>query len=278
MDKKLTISICQMKVNSNRDSNLTRAGKMIGQAAESGAEMIILPEVFNSPYQTNYFPHYAELYPGPSTDFLAKQARDNNVCIIGGSIIEKDEQGKIYNTSFVFDNNGSLIGRHRKIHLFDIKIPGRISFRESDTLSAGNNITIVRYKSFCLGLLICYDIRFPELSRAAVLEGAEMLVIPAAFNLTTGPAHWELLMRSRAVDNQVYVAAASPARNSDANYQAWGHSMIVDPWGNIIAEADEKETVLTANLDFSTVKRVRDELPLLKQRRTDLYQLNYKNS
>lgn len=278
MTTQLYLAICQMRVDSDKKTNIDQAEEMIKRAAGSGAEVIVLPEVFNAPYQTDLFPQYSECYPGPSTDFLARQASNNNVCIVGGSIIEKDATGNIYNTSFVFDNSGNLIGRHRKIHLFDVNLPGRMTFKESDTLTAGSSLTLFGYKSISFGLMICYDIRFPELSRATVLEGAQVLVIPAAFNLTSGPAHWELLMRSRAVDNQVFVVAASPARNTDASYQAWGHSMIVDPWGNILAKADEREEIIMAKLDFASLKKVREELPLLKQRRQDLYQLNYKNA
>ncbi len=273
--KSLKIAICQMNVGSDKNANLGKASQMIGMAAGQGAEVIVLPEIFNSPYQTDLFTLYAEPFPGPSTDFLAAAAKKYGVCLIGGSIVEQDSDGLIYNSSFVFDEQGNFLARHRKVHLFDIDIPGKISFRESDTLAAGDAITMFNYKSIGFGLMVCYDCRFPELARAAVLEGAKILIIPAAFNLTTGPAHWELLMRSRAVDNQVFIAAASPARNPAASYQAWGHSMVVDPWGTIIQEAGINEEIVFAELDFSRLERVRKELPVLKQRRTDVYDLKY---
>ncbi|MDD3268129.1 MAG: carbon-nitrogen hydrolase family protein [Syntrophomonadaceae bacterium] len=273
--KNLKLAICQMKVGNDKNTNLKQAGKMIGKSASQGAEVIILPEIFNSPYQTDLFPLYAEPFPGPSTEFLAAAAKKYGVCLIGGSIVEQDSDGRIYNSSFVFDELGNLLTRHRKIHLFDIDIPGKISFRESDTLAAGSAIGTFKYKSIGFGLMICYDVRFPELARASVLQGAQILIVPAAFNLTTGPAHWELLMRSRAVDNQVFLAAASPARNPAASYQAWGHSMVVDPWGTIIKEAGIDEEIVLIELDFSKLEQVRNELPLLKQRRTDVYQLKY---
>jgi len=275
VNKKILISVCQMKVVNQKDRNLEKAEEMIKKSSQLGAELVVLPEMFNTPYQTNLFPYYAETYPGPTTDFLARTARENNVCIVGGSIPEISEDGKIYNSSFVFDEEGNLIGRYRKIHLFDVDIPGKISFKESQTLSAGSQLSIINYKSIRLGLIICYDCRFPELARAIALKGAKLLIIPAAFNFTTGPAHWELIMRSRAVDNQLYVIAASPARNTEADYQAWGHSMIVDPWGTVVKQADEGEEVVHAELDLSAVDKVRQQLPLLKQRRTDLYSLNY---
>jgi len=276
MNKKLSVSVCQMKVVRQKDLNLKKAEEMIKKSSQMGAELVILPEIFNSPYQADLFPYYAEPYPGPTTDFLARAARKNRVGIVGGSIPEIERDGQIYNSSFVFDEEGSLIARYRKIHLFDIDIPGKIRFKESQTLAAGNSISVVDYKSTRLGLIICYDCRFPELARAIALEGAELLVIPAAFNLTTGPAHWELIMRNRAVDNQLYVIAASPAHNTEASYQAWGHSMIIDPWGTVLQQASASEEILYAELDLSAVDRVRQHLPLLKQRRTDLYELNYK--
>ncbi len=273
---KLPLAICQMKVQAEKEVNLRRAEEMITNAATKGARMIVLPEIFNSPYQAALFPDYAEIFPGKTSKFLSRMAKQHSVCLVGGSIVEKDENNKIYNSSYVFDETGELIKRYRKAHLFDIDLPGRISFKESSTLSPGNNLAVFHYDSIPTGLMICYDIRFPELSRALVLEGARLLIIPAAFNLTTGSAHWDLLMRCRAVDNQLFVVAASPARNPDASYQAWGHSMIVDPWGTVIAEADEEEEIILAELDFSLVEKIREELPLLKQRRKDLYQINYK--
>lgn len=273
---KLTLAICQMKVQTDKELNLQRAEEMITNAAVQGARLIVLPEIFNSPYQAALFPDYAEIFPGQTSNFLSRMAEKHSICLVGGSIVEKDETNKIYNSSYVFDENGELIKKYRKAHLFDIDLPGRISFKESATLSPGNDLAVFNYDSIPAGLMICYDIRFPELARVLALEGARLLIIPAAFNLTTGSAHWDLLMRCRAVDNQLFVVAASPARNPDASYQAWGHSMIVDPWGTVIAEADEEEAIILAELDFSLVEKIRKELPLLKQRRTDLYQINYK--
>lgn len=246
---------------------------MIAEAAIGGADIVVLPEIFNSPYQAKLFPLYAESFPGPTTDFLAKTARQNKVCIVGGSIIEKDQDNRLYNSSFVFDGQGNLLGRNRKLHLFDIDIPGKVSFKESDTLTPGQEITVINYKDICLGLMICYDIRFPELARIMALQGAQIIVVPAAFTYTTGAAHWEFTMRCRAVDNQVFVVAASPARESASNYQVWGHSMIVNPWGDIVAQLGEEEGILWGQLNLAQIHQVRNELPLLRHRRTDLYQI-----
>ncbi|KUG04672.1 nitrilase/cyanide hydratase and apolipoprotein n-acyltransferase [hydrocarbon metagenome] len=273
MNNKLSIALCQMMTGPSKTENLARADKMIEQACQRDVDLIILPEVFNSPYQADLFPAYAEPYPGPTTEFLSRTAREKGVAIVGGSIIEQSAQGKLYNSSFVFDEHGNLLGRHRKIHLFDVDMPGRITFKESDTLSPGNNITLFEFHGIRIGLLICYDIRFPEVSRALALAGADLLIVPAAFNHTSGPLFWELMMRSRAVDQQLYVAAAAPATNQDALYHAWGNSLIVDPWGRIIARADDREQIVFAELDFSVNEEIRREIPLYKHRRTDLYEL-----
>lgn len=271
MDK-LKLAICQVEVGHDKAANLSATEGMINKAAGLGAEMVVLPEVFNSPYQASLFPVFSETCPGMTTDFLSTTACRHNICLVGGSIIEKAEDG-LYNTSFIYDPAGKLIGRHRKMHLFDVEIENGITFYESDTLCAGNDITIVRFGSLCFGVMICFDIRFPELARRYVLGGAQMLVVPAAFNTVTGPAHWEILMRARAIDNQCYVIAASPARNPASSYQAWGHSLVVDPWGRIIAEADTREEIIMTDIDLSLVNKVRSEMPLLKQRRPELYQI-----
>lgn len=271
----IKIGVLQMSVSDDKETNLKKAQSMIKKARQRGAQMLVLPEVFNSPYQTDLFPDYAEPYPGPTTGLLSSLASEHGVLLVGGSIIEKDADGKLYNSSFVFDEKGQLLGRHRKVHLFDINLPGKITFRESDTLASGNSITVIRHQGLCFSIMICYDFRFPELARAAVLEGAQLLVVPAAFTVTTGEAHWDLLMRSRAVDNQCFVIAASPARNPESSYQAWGHSMVIDPWGQIIAEAGEEEGIIYAELDFKQLEEIRQQLPLLQHRRHDLYKLNY---
>lgn len=270
----MKIAICQMKVCNDKDKNISHALEMIDEASKNNADIVILPEMFNCPYQNKYFPIFAETYPDKTTNALKNSAKKNSIYLVGGSIPEL-ENGKIYNTSFVFNRNGNLIGKHQKMHLFDIDIKNGVSFKESDTLSAGKNFTIVDTEFGKIGIAICYDIRFPELSRIMSLEGAELIILPAAFNMTTGPAHWELSIRMRALDNQVYFVGAAPARDNSASYVAFGNSMVSDPWGNIIAAADEKECILYADIDKSIIDKTRNELPLLKHRRTDLYSLNF---
>lgn len=270
---KFTVAVCQMPVTEDKERNLRKAEELIRKSAErETVNMVVLPEMFNCPYENKYFPLFAETYPGKTTNFLARLAKELNLYLIGGSIPEK-EGNSIYNTSYVFNPEGVLIAKHRKMHLFDIDIQGGISFKESDTLGAGNTITLFDTVYCKVGLAICYDMRFPELIRLMALKGAEVIIIPAAFNMTTGPAHWKELLKIRALDNQVYFIAASPARNLEANYHAYGYSSIINPWGEKIAEATEGEEIIYGEIDLEYVNQIRNQLPLLKHRRTDRYQL-----
>lgn len=165
------------------------------------------------------------------------------------------------------------MARHRKMHLFDIDVQGGQSFRESATLSPGNDITLFDTPYGRIGLCICFDLRFEELCRLMALEGARVLLAPAAFNMTTGPAHWELLLRQRAVDNQCFTVGAAPARDEAASYVAWGHSLVCDPWGTVLHECGSGEETAVIDLDLSRVDAVRQQLPILSARRTDIYDI-----
>ncbi len=269
------VALCQMRVVEDKNKNITRAQEMIKQAAPQ-ADLVVLPEMWNCPYETSLFPEYAEdANNSPSLNAISELAKSEKIHILAGSIPEKDE-GNIYNSSFLFNPQGEIIGRHRKVHLFDIDVPGKIRFKESETLSPGDQLTVVNTPLCNIGIAICYDIRFSELLRLMALEGAQLIIIPGAFNLTTGPAHWESLIRVRAMDNQVFLAAASPSRDHNAPYVAYGHSMVADPWGSVIAEAGAEEEIVYASLDLDRISQTRQELPLLKNRRTDLYQIKDK--
>jgi omega-amidase len=200
-------------------------------------------------------------------------ATEAKAYLIGGSIPEfVPEKKKYYNTSLVFSPAGKLIATHRKTHLFDIDIPGKITFRESEVLSPGNKVTIFDLPEYGkIGLAICYDVRFPELAMIAARKGAFLLVYPGAFNTTTGPMHWSLQGRARAMDNQVYVALCSPARDMNATYHAWGHTMAVNPNAEVMAEADENEAIIYADLDGEKIEETRKGIPIYTQRRFDVY-------
>lgn len=266
------LAICQMKTSNNKTVNIQHAIEMIAEASKNGADVVALPEMFNCPYENRFFKEFAEEYPGETSKALSKIALDCGVYLIGGSIPEF-EDGKIYNTSYVFDKSGILIGRHRKVHLFDIDVKNGVSFKESDTLSRGNDITVIDTEYGKIGVAICYDVRFPELSRLMALKGAEIVILPAAFNMTTGPAHWELSIRMRALDNQIFFAGVSPARDENASYISYANSMVSDPWGRIIGAAGKDENIIYVDIDRSLIGKIRQQLPLLNHRRTDLYKV-----
>ncbi|EEQ30366.1 Omega-amidase nit3 [Microsporum canis] len=281
LKKPLKIALVQLASGADKTVNLAHARTKVLEAARAGASLVVLPECFNSPYGTQYFSKYAEtLLPSPpskeqspSFHALSSIAQEAKAYLVGGSIPEfAPESKKYYNTSLVFSPTGALIASHRKTHLFDIDIPGKIKFKESEVLSAGNKVTIVDLPEYGrIGLAICYDIRFPESAMIAARNGCFALVYPGAFNLTTGPLHWSLLGRARAMDNEVYVALCSPARDMNATYHAWGHSLVANPKAEIIAEAAENEEIVYADIDSQAIEETRKSIPIYEQRRFDVY-------
>jgi omega-amidase len=291
----LRVALCQFRVTASKEQNHETAKSFLAQAAAKGAQLAVLPEVWNSPYATAAFPEYAESMPGigdtsaeysPSSQILIDAAKKHNMWIVGGStperIIENGTE-KLYNTCLVLSPEGEIVAKHRKVHLFDIDVPGGITFFESETLSPGRTLSHFSSPFGEIGVGICYDIRFAEY--AMVLRqkyNCSILIFPGAFNMTTGPAHWELLQRARAVDNQCYVITASPARTAAPenqeeskypHYTAWGHSTVVSPWGDVVATTDEMESLVIADIDLRRVQEVRKGIPIGDQKRTDLYQL-----
>ena len=268
----LRIASVQLAKQPTKEETYAHIRALVGAIPDGAADLVMLPEMWNGPYDTRLFPTFAEPDGGPSWQFLSALAKETRVYLCGGSIAEREGK-RVYNTSYVFDPEGRQIAKHRKMHLFDIDVTGGQRFFESDTLTAGNSVTVFDTPFCRIGLCICYDFRFPELARLTVDAGAKVLLVPAAFNMTTGPAHWELLFRSRAVDNQVYTVGVAPARDPDASYRSWGHSIVCSPWGDVLMQADETETVRITALDLDRLEQVRKELPVLKQRRTDVYRL-----
>ncbi|TMW92035.1 hypothetical protein EJD97_013577 [Solanum chilense] len=274
---KFKIGLCQLSVTADKERNIVHARAAIEEAAEKGAKLVVLPEIWNSPYSNDSFPIYAEDIDAgsdasPSTAMLSEAARLLKITIVGGSIPERSGD-KLYNTCCVFDADGTLKAKHRKIHLFDIDIPGKITFKESQTLTAGETPTVVDTEVGRIGIGICYDIRFQELAMLYAARGAHLICYPGAFNMTTGPLHWELLQRARAVDNQLYVATCAPARDVDGGYVAWGHSTLIGPFGEVLATTEHDEAIIISEIDYSQIELRRTNLPLEKQRRGDLYQL-----
>lgn len=267
----MKIAVIQIKVKEEKRRNLEQAERMIREAAGQGAKLVALPEMFNCPYNSSYFPTYAEAAGrGETSTLLSGLSRELQLWIVGGSIPER-EGVAIYNTSLVFNSSGEMVAKHRKMHLYDVELANGFTFKESEVLSPGNSLTHFETPWGKMGVLICYDIRFPEPARLLALEGVKVLVLPAAFNMTTGPAHWEPQMKIRALDNQFYVVAASPARDIGASYHAYGHSMIVSPWGEVLVEAGHEEEIIYSEIDLQHTEKIRKEFPLLKHRRTDIY-------
>lgn len=268
----MKLALIQMMVTADKAQNLRTACEKIRSAAQAGIDFAVLPEMFCCPYQNDCFRIYGEEEDGPVQTALASLAAELGIYIIGGSIPELSG-GNVYNTSYVYDRTGRCIAKHRKAHLFDIQVDGGQHFRESDTLSSGGAVTTFETEFGTMGLCICFDLRFEELARCMCLRGARCIFVPAAFNMTTGPAHWELLFRQRAVDNQCFTVGVSPARDTAGSYVAYGNSLAVDPWGTVLCRAGAEETTLTTELDLRRIDAVRAQLPILSARRTDLYQL-----
>ena len=242
--KLLTVAQLQTRVYAQKETNLSLLDGLFCQAKDAGADMICLPEMFSCPYETPNFPVYAEPGGGPSWQTLSGLAERYQVYLSAGSVPESDENGNVYNTAYVFDREGRQIAKHRKVHLFDIDVKGGQRFKESDTLTAGDKSTVFETEFGPMGLCICYDFRFPELARRMVLD--------------------------RAVDNQVFTFGTAPARDMDASYHSWGHSIAVSPWGTVLNQMEAEEGMQITSIDLDEVEQVREQLPLLKHRMADL--------
>ncbi|XP_041980470.1 omega-amidase NIT2 isoform X2 [Aricia agestis] len=269
----MKIALVQLSVGGDKAKNIAAAVHEIHQAKAKGAQLVALPECFNSPYGTKFFEQYAEEVPsGETCRALSKAAAEAGICVIGGTVPERCGD-QLYNTCTVWDGSGKLLAQYRKMHLFDIDIPNKITFKESDVLKPGNQISVFEYQGVKIGLGICYDLRFPELAQIMTNQGCSLLIYPGAFNMTTGPKHWELLCRARATDNQLWVGLVSPARDPTAGYVAWGHSTLVNPWGEVAGTLDEKPGTLIADIDLQLIDEVRSQIPIRTQRRTDIYDI-----
>ncbi len=265
----MKLALCQLDVTDNKASNLHRMREMLLRAREGGAQMALLPEMFNIAYNPRLFAAAAEPCPGgESAQMLSETAKETGMFIVGGSVPELSD-GRVYNTSMSFDSNGSFLGKYRKAHLFDIDVPGVFRFVESDTIEKGDTYPLVLDAPMKTGVAICFDIRFPEWSRLMMQQGADLIALPAAFSRSTGPRHWELLLRTRALDNQVFVAAVSPAQTSTV----YGHSMLTSPDGAVLADCGEEECCRIVELDPALLETMRHSIPVRSARRLDLYRL-----
>jgi deaminated glutathione amidase len=271
LENKFIVAAIQLCSNEDKDRNLKLVSQFIDTAVGNGADVVVLPEMFNCCGHTEVMIKNAEKIPGYTTNTMSDKARQHGIYIVCGSIFEKAGENKVYNTSVIVEHNGEILAKYSKIHLFDIDIQDKIRYKESEHVIAGDKIVTVNMGSFDAGLGICYDLRFCELFRNLALKGAKIIFIPSAFTQTTGEYHWEPLIKARAIENQVFVVAANQIGTSPNNITCYGKSMVVDPWGRVLAKAEDNENIITAEIDFNLLENVRTEVPLLKHRRTDLY-------
>lgn len=253
----------QLCAGADKPANLDKAESFVADAARHEARLVVLPEVFlwrgvRSDERAN-----AEPIPGPSSNRLGDLARQLQIHLLAGSILEDGGGPKVFNTSVLFGPHGEIVARYRKRHLFDVDIPGHVSIRESDTRVAGDAVVTASTELGIIGMSVCYDLRFPELYRHMTLAGATLITVPSAFTFPTGAAHWEILLRARAIENQVYLIAPDQIGRSPSGVVDFGNSMIVDPWGKPLARAADRETVIFAEIDRDYQERVRRELPCL---------------
>jgi predicted amidohydrolase len=270
---KLNVAAVQLSSGSDIARNVDAAVGLVHEAADRGAQYVQVPEYFNFLGPFSGFANAAETVPGDTTRRMSEVATARQVTLHLGSLLERSPiEGKFYNTSVVIGPNGAIIATYRKVHLFDVNVPGAIIHRESDVIAPGEEIVIARLDGYALGLSVCFDVRFPELYRKLALAGADVIAIPAAFNAVTGLAHWDLLVRSRAIENHAFVVAAAQSGTTAEGIATYGHSLIVDPWGEVLAQAtSDGPEVVTATLELEEVDRRRSQISVMDFRRPDVY-------
>jgi deaminated glutathione amidase len=258
----------QMSTRNEKAANLERAERLVRLAAARGAQLVTLPEVFNWRGKRSEEAEAAESLEGESLGLMARLAREFAIYLVAGSIAERATgQTKNYNTSVLFGPDGARLAVYRKIHLFDVDLPGRLTLRESDNKLAGTEVVWAATSLGAIGLTICYDLRFPELYRRLAFAGAKIITVPSAFTFPTGEAHWDVLLRARAIENQVYVIAPAQFGPNVHGFSDYGNSMIVDPWGRVLARVSDQEGVAVAPLNLDYLDRVRRDLPALAHAR-----------
>ena len=258
----------QMTTGPDKAVNLEKAERMIRLAAARGARLAALPEVFNWRGKRADEPAAAEELDGPTLAAMGRLARELEMYLLAGSITERaPDEPRRYNTSALFGPAGARLAVYRKIHLFDVDLPGRVTIKESDAKIPGTEVVTAATALGAIGLSVCYDLRFPELYRRLAFNGARIIAVPSAFTFPTGEAHWDILIRARAVENQCYVIAPAQFGPNVHGFSDYGNSMIVDPWGRVLARASDQEGVVMAAIDMDYLERVRRELPSLAHAR-----------
>ena len=266
----MKIGLAQLNSRQNKSANLTAAGQAIDRLARQGVDLALLPEMFNFHGLDDANAAAAETIPGPSTEWASAQAREHGIFLHCGSLIER-RGDELRNTSVVFDRTGTEIARYSKIHLFDVRTPDGLVYAESDALTAGNEVVVADCEGVMVGLAICYDLRFPQLFHALADRGAQLFLLPAAFTVPTGISHWEPLLRARAIENGCYVAACGQWGLYARGRQNYGHSLVVDPWGVVVAQCREGLDTISVELDMEYLQSVRERMPVQRHRRRDLF-------
>jgi len=272
MADRLRVACVQLHSTGVKADNLEKAERLVARAAATGADVVLLPEKWNALGSADVFRAAAEpLEGGETVEAMRSWARQHGITLVGGSITEAREgHEKLSNTCVVLDTDGEVAAVYRKIHMFDVEVGGHV-YRESEAEEPGDEIVVCEAEGWSVGLTVCYDLRFPELFRILALGGAELVTVPAAFTLYTGKDHWELLLRARAVENQCYVAAANEWGSHGEGKASYGRSMIVDPWGVVLAVAPDEDTVVSAEIDRAHMGRIRKSLPALANRQPAAY-------
>ena len=272
MPDRIRVACVQLTSRDDKSENLERAERLVAQGAASGADVVLLPEKWNAIGSAETLREAAEtLESGESVEAMRGWARTHGITLVGGSITERREgRDKLSNTCCVFDPDGELVAVYRKIHLFDVEVGG-VVYRESEAEEPGDEAVVAHGEDWAIGLTVCYDLRFPELYRILALEGAELVTVPAHFTLYTGKDHWHVLLRARAIENQNYVAAAAQIGETIPGKPSYGRSLVVDPWGTVVAQAPDEQTVIVAELDRSRLTEVRRSLPSLANRQAAAY-------
>jgi predicted amidohydrolase len=272
MPDRIRVACVQMTSRADKAANLETAERLVAQAAATGADVVVLPEKWNGIGDAAFYHSTAEpLAGGESVSAMSGWARTHGITLVGGSIVElREGRQKRSNTSLVFDSDGEIVATYRKIHLFDVEVGG-VVYRESESEEPGDEAVVTEVEDWRLGLSVCYDIRFPELYRILALEGAQLVTVPAHFTTPTGKDHWHVLLRARAIENQLYVVAAAQTGETLPGKPAYGRSLIVDPWGLVLAQAPDEETVISAELDRAHLEDIRAKLPSLANRQASAY-------
>ncbi|ELZ80428.1 nitrilase [Haloferax larsenii JCM 13917] len=266
------VAACQMDSKDDKQDNLDRALSFVDEAARAGADLVTFPEMVTYMGDRDRYPDVSEPAAGATVQQFAEKAREHGLYVHTGSFFEQiPDSERVYNTSAVIDPDGAVLDTYRKVHLFDIELEGSVEQQESAYVAPGDDIVTVETDLATLGLSICYDLRFPRLYQTMAQQGANVFLVPAAFTMYTGKDHWETLLRARAIENQAWVVAPAQIGNKLASEPTYGRTLVADPWGNVVAKASDRETMLTATIDLEYLEDVRRDMQTLQHARPNVY-------